>query len=193
MVAGTCVARAHACVRYGAWAGCGAHSESTSCRPRSLCRRRASRSCLATRVIDVPLSGPKRQNSSEKGRARTTRGAGGRQTLPGGPYILYRRLDGPSVHRNSPHATLTQAPDRTLPTSAWIGFALLYCRLPEKGTKMKPWGAAMIKSKTMGLMPRLGAIQWCRLRRDLPSRSLAPAMGTKGGGLATTILNLDLT
>ena len=27
---GTCVARAHACVRYGAWAGCGAHSESTS-------------------------------------------------------------------------------------------------------------------------------------------------------------------
>ena len=30
MVAGTCVARAHACVRYGLWAGCGAHSESTS-------------------------------------------------------------------------------------------------------------------------------------------------------------------
>ena len=30
MVAGTCVARALACVRYGAWAGCGAHSESTS-------------------------------------------------------------------------------------------------------------------------------------------------------------------
>ena len=30
MVAGTCVARAHACVRYGAWTGCGAHSESTS-------------------------------------------------------------------------------------------------------------------------------------------------------------------
>ena len=30
LVAGTCVARAHACVRYGAWAGCGAHSESTS-------------------------------------------------------------------------------------------------------------------------------------------------------------------
>ena len=37
--------------------------------------------------------------------------------------------------------------------------------------------------------PRLGAIQWCRLRRDLPSRSLAPAMGTKGGGKATAILN----
>ena len=30
LLAGTCVARAHACVRYGAWAGCGAHSESTS-------------------------------------------------------------------------------------------------------------------------------------------------------------------
>jgi hypothetical protein len=28
-----------------------------------------------------------------------------------------------------------------------------------------------------------------RLRRDLPSRSLAPAMGTKGGGKATAILN----
>ena len=28
--AGTCVARTHTCVRYGVWAGCGAHSESTS-------------------------------------------------------------------------------------------------------------------------------------------------------------------
>jgi hypothetical protein len=55
---------------------------------------------------------------------------------------------------------------------------------------LKPWGAAMIKKKTMGMMPRFGAIQWCRLRRDLPSRSLAPAMGTKVGGLATAILNL---
>ena len=75
------------------------------------------------------------------------------------------------AHRNNPHAG-----PRSLPTSAWIGFALLYSRLPEKGTKLKPWGAAMIKNKTMGMMPRLGAIQWCRLRRDLPSRSLAPAM-----------------
>jgi hypothetical protein len=55
---------------------------------------------------------------------------------------------------------------------------------------LKPRGAAMIKMKKMGMMPRLRAIQWCRLRRDLPSRSLAPAMGTKGGGLATAILNL---
>jgi len=58
---------------------------------------------------------------------------------------------------------------------------------------LKPRCAAMIKIKKMGMMPRLGAIQWCRLRRDLPSRSLAPAMGTKGGGKATAILNLDLT
>ena len=41
---------------------------------------------------------------------------------------------------------------------------------------LKPWAlgrAAMIKSKKMGMMPRRGAIQvtiqWCRLRRDLPS------------------------
>ena len=34
------------------------------------------------KTIDVPLSGPKRQNSPEKGRARSTRGAGGHQTLP---------------------------------------------------------------------------------------------------------------
>ena len=33
------------------------------------------------KTIDVPLSGLKRQNSPEKGRARSTRGAGGRQTL----------------------------------------------------------------------------------------------------------------
>ena len=33
------------------------------------------------KTIDVPLSGPKRQLSPEKGRARSTRGAGGHQTL----------------------------------------------------------------------------------------------------------------
>ena len=44
---------------------------------------------------------------------------------------------------------------------------------------MKPRRATMIKNKKMGMMPRLGAIQWCRL----------PAMGTKGGGKATAILN----
>ena len=149
-------------------------------RPRSLRRRRASRSCLATRMIDVPLSGPKRQKLVGEGpRALDARRRRSPDRRP------CRRL---LAHWNSPHAG-----PRSLPTSAWIGFALLYSRLPEKGTKLMPWGAAMIKNKTMGMMPRLGAIQWCRLRRDLPSRSLAPAMGTKGGGLATAILNLDLT
>ena len=38
--------------------------------------------------IDVPLSGPKRQKSSEKGRARSTRGADGRQTLPAPQLIV---------------------------------------------------------------------------------------------------------
>jgi hypothetical protein len=42
--------------------------------------------------IDVPLSGPKRQNSSEKGCARSTRGAGGRQTLPAPWPIVARAL-----------------------------------------------------------------------------------------------------
>ena len=37
---------------------------------------------LSQKSIDVPWSGPKRQNSPEKGRARSRRGAGGRQTLP---------------------------------------------------------------------------------------------------------------
>ena len=125
--------------------------------------------------IDVPLSGPKRQTSSEKGRARSTHGAGGHQTLPAPRPIV---------------AALAHAPDRS---SAWSRVALPYTgdvlNNAEKGTMLKPWGAAMIKSKTMGMMPRRGAIQWCRLRRVLPSRSLAPARGTKGGGLATAILN----
>ena len=38
--------------------------------------------------IDVPLSGPKRQKSSEKGRARSTRDADGRQTLPAPQLIV---------------------------------------------------------------------------------------------------------
>ena len=125
-----------------------------------------------------PCQAQNAKNSSEKGRALDAR----RRRSPDPTHAL--------AHRNSPRAG-----PRSLPSSAWIGFALLYwiqsCRLPEKGTKLKPWGAAMIKIKTMGMMPRLRAIQWCRLRRDLPCRSLAPAMGTKGGGLATAILNLS--
>ena len=171
-----CVASERACVRNG---GRGVWRAPQK-RPRPLLPPPRQLPLLpGQKSIDVPLSGPKRQKSSEKGRARSTDNAR-RQWSPDPTDAL--------AHRNSPRAG-----PRSLPSSAWIGFALLYCRLPEKGTKMKPWGAAMIKIKTMGLMPRLGAIQWCRLRRDLPSRSLAPAMGTKGGGLATAILNLDLT
>jgi hypothetical protein len=78
-------------------------------RPRSLCRRRASRSNLATRMIGVPLSGPTRQNSSEKDRARSTRGAGGRQALPT-PWTI--------------GAALAQAPDRSHRRPG----AMLHCR-----------------------------------------------------------------
>ena len=157
-------------MRYGAWAGCGAHSESTS--------------SIASPPPRQPLLSGHKNDWRALVRPKTPKLVGE------GPRALdARRRRSPDrrpcrrllAHRNSPHAG-----PRSLPTSAWIGFALLYSRLPEKGTKLKPWGAAMIKikNKTMGLMPRLGAIQWCRLRRDLPSRSLAPAMGTKGGGLA---------
>jgi len=127
---------------------------------------------LATRMIGVPLSGPKRQNSSEKGRARSTRGAGGRQALPT-PWTI--------------GAALAQAPDRSHRRPG----AVLHRRTVDflKRHDVEAPCAAMIKIKKMGMMPRLGAIQWCRLRRDLPSRSLAPAMGTKGGGKATAILN----
>ena len=49
--------------------------------------------------IDVPLSGPKRQKLAGEGpRARSTRGAGGRQTLPT-PWPI--------------GAALAQAPDRS--------------------------------------------------------------------------------
>ena len=57
-------------------------------------------------------------------------------------------------------------------------------RLPEKGTKLVTWGAAMIKKKTMWIKPRLRAIQPCQLRRAAPSRSLAPAGAPKAAGAA---------
>ena len=63
------------------------------------------------------------------------------------------------------------------------GIAILY-RLPEKGTKLVTWGAAMIKKKTMWIKPRLRAIQPCQLRRAAPSRSLAPAGAPKAAGAA---------
>ena len=73
---------------------------------------------------------------------------------------------------------------RSLPSSAWSGVALPYCRLPEKGTKLVAWGAAMIKKKTMWIKPRLRAFQPCLLRRAAPSRSLATAGAPKAAGAA---------
>ena len=61
------------------------------------------------KTIDVPLSGPKRQNSSEKGRARLTHGAGGHQTLPAPRPIV---------------AALASAPDRSHRRTE----AVLHCR-----------------------------------------------------------------
>ena len=47
------------------------------------CRRRASLLCLPPpQTIDGPLSGPRRPNSSETGRARSTPGPCGLQTKP---------------------------------------------------------------------------------------------------------------
>ena len=93
---------------------------------------------LVTKTINGPLSGPKRQKPPDSSRE--------------GPRALdarRRRSPDPTdtlAHRNSPRAG-----PRSLPSPAWIGFALLYCRLPEKGTKLKPWDAAMIKNKKMGM------------------------------------------
>ena len=110
------------------------------------------------KTIDVPLSGPKRQNSPEKGRARSTHGAGGRQThgqtLPT-PSHLGSKSQPRTGHTREPdptpcslaHRSSSRAGQRPLPSSAWISFALMYSRLPEKGTKLVTWGAAMIKKK----------------------------------------------
>ena len=124
-------------------------------------------------MIGVPLSGPTRQNSSEKDRARSTRGAGGRQALPT-PWTI--------------GAALAQAPDRYHRRPG----AMLHCRTVDflkRHDVEAPVRGDDQDQEEKGMMPRLGVIQWCRLRRDLPSRSLAPAMGTKGGGKATAILN----
>ena len=79
-----------------------------------------------------PCLAPNAKNSSEKGRARPrsldSRRRRGRQTLP---------MPWPTG------TALAQAPDRSRRrTSAWIGFALPYRRLPEIGTKLVTWGAA---------------------------------------------------
>jgi predicted component of type VI protein secretion system len=63
-----------------------------------------------------PCQAQNTKNSSEKGRARSTRGAGGRQTLPTPWY------QNALAHRNGPR----EGP-RSLPSSAWSRVALPYC------------------------------------------------------------------
>ena len=75
---------------------------------------------MATRMIDVPLSGPKRQNSSEKGRARSMRGAGGRQTLQT-PWPI--------------KAALARAPDRSRRRPG----AVLHCHTVVFVKKSRSW------------------------------------------------------
>ena len=70
--------------------------------------------------IDVPLSGPKRQNSSEKGRARSTHGTGGRQT-PTLPWPI--------------GAALAQAPDRSRRRPG----SVLHCRTVDFLKKARRW------------------------------------------------------
>ena len=80
---------------------------------------------------------------------------------------------------------------------------MLHCRAEDflkKGTMLKPWGAAMIKKKTMSgsmwIKPRRRAFQPCQLRRAAPSRSLAPAGAPKAAGAAAIEIRLkviDLT
>ena len=127
-----CVTCTRACVVR--WRGvCGAaHSET----PSTALAAVAPASFAWPKTIDGPLSGQRRPNSSEAGRACSRRAAlAVDQTLLGTSTV---------AHRNNPCAG-----PRSLPTSAWIGFASPYRRHPEKGTKMVTWGApAMIKKKT---------------------------------------------
>ena len=74
------------------------------------------------KTIDGPLSGPKHQKLVGEGqRALDAR----RRRSPDPTDAL--------AHRNSPRTG-----PRSLPSSAWIGFALLYCRHHEKGMLLKP-------------------------------------------------------
>ena len=79
-------------------AGCGAQSGA----PSTALAIMLNRFC----TVDGPLSGPKRQNSSEKGRARSTRGAGGHQTLPTPWPIGTALAQAPDRSRRRPGAVL---------------------------------------------------------------------------------------
>ena len=151
---------------------CGAHRRSR-CDLDHSCRRRASRPCcLAKNRLTCPCqahNAKNRRRKAARSRARSTRGAD-RSPDP----------TGTSAHRN----TSTRACPRSLPSSAWSGVALPYCRLPEKGTKLVTWGAAMIKKKTMIDVDKAPAQGYPALpvapRRALP---ISRAGGRpKGGG-----------
>ena len=79
-------------------AGCGAQSGA----PSTALAIMLNRFC----TVDGPLSGPKHQNSSEKGRVRSTRGAGGRQTLPTPWPIGTALARAPDRSRRRPGAVL---------------------------------------------------------------------------------------
>ena len=108
---------------------CGAHRRNDldhSCRRRASCP-----CCLAQNRLTCPCQAQNAKSRRRRAaRAQRTTDNARRRWSPDPTDAL--------AHRNSPRAG-----PRSLPSSAWIGFALLYCRLPEKGTKMKPWGAAM--------------------------------------------------
>ena len=97
-----CVANARACVRLegGAW-------RAPQKTPSTTLAAAAPAALVAwPKTIDGPLSGPKHQNSSEKGRARSTRGAGGRQTLPTPWPIGTALARAPDRSRRRPGAVL---------------------------------------------------------------------------------------
>ena len=96
------------------------------------CRRRASLLCLPP---PKRLTGP---CLAQDGQTRRRRAARARRAAPA--------VSRPYQHRSPPELSPCTCP-RSLPSSAWIGLALTYS-LPENGTKLVYWGAAMIKMKT---------------------------------------------
>ena len=101
-VAGTCVARAHAWREIWHVAGCGAQSGAPSTSALAIM---LNRFC----TVDGPLSSPKRSKLVEEGpvgRVRSTRGAGGRQTLPTPLPIGTALAQAPDRSRRRPGAVL---------------------------------------------------------------------------------------
>ena len=59
-----------------------------------------------------------------------------------------------AYRRFGPSGQPLRRPPIARPSSAWSRVAFSYSRLPEKGTKLVTWGAAMIKKKTMWIKPQ---------------------------------------